>query len=175
MRFDVETAGRTRTIEITDARGRRQVSVDGRAREVDAARAGEQWSLLVGVRSYEVALVQRAGGEYAVHVNGRPFVVRVTPQASGTAARRGVPGAVRGGPDAGTHRGPHPVVAPMPGRVVKVLVKPGDAVTARQGLVVVEAMKMENELRSPRAGVVSEVPVAQGALVDAGTVLVVIA
>jgi biotin carboxyl carrier protein len=62
----------------------------------------------------------------------------------------------------------------MPGRVVKVLVAVGDAVAARQGLVVVEAMKMENELRAPRAGRVSEVRVREGAPVEANTVLIVL-
>jgi biotin carboxyl carrier protein len=62
----------------------------------------------------------------------------------------------------------------MAGKVIKVLVKPGDTVAARQGVVVVEAMKMENELRSPRDGMVAEVKVAEGASVDAGAVLVVI-
>jgi biotin carboxyl carrier protein len=62
----------------------------------------------------------------------------------------------------------------MPGRIARVLVNAGDTVAARQGLVVVEAMKMENELRSPRAGTVSEVRVAAGALVEANAVLIVI-
>jgi biotin carboxyl carrier protein len=62
----------------------------------------------------------------------------------------------------------------MPGKIVKVLVKPGDDVAARQGLVVVEAMKMENELRSPKDGRVSEVLVTEGVLVEAGRVLVVV-
>ena len=62
----------------------------------------------------------------------------------------------------------------MPGRVVRVLVAPGDAVEARQAVVVVEAMKMENELRSPRAGRVKEVAVLAGSSVEAGRVLVVI-
>jgi biotin carboxyl carrier protein len=62
----------------------------------------------------------------------------------------------------------------MPGKVVKVLVKPGDEVKARQGLVVVEAMKMENELRSPKDGRVAEVLVAEGASVEAGRLLVVV-
>ena len=60
----------------------------------------------------------------------------------------------------------------MPGRIVRVLVKPGDKVAARQGLVVVEAMKMENELRASRDAVVSEVRVAEGTLVEAKTILV---
>ena len=62
----------------------------------------------------------------------------------------------------------------MPGRIAKVLVKVGDLVTARQGLVVVEAMKMENELRSPRDGTVVEVRVHEGALVESNAVLVVV-
>ena len=58
---------------------------------------------------------------------------------------------------------------------MKVLVAPGEQVTARQGLVVVEAMKMENELRAPSAGTVTEVRVSEGASVEANAVLVVIA
>jgi biotin carboxyl carrier protein len=62
--------------------------------------------------------------------------------------------------------------APIPGRVVKVLVKAGDAVKAGQTLVVLEAMKMENELRAPRAGSVTEVRAAEGTAVEAGQELV---
>jgi biotin carboxyl carrier protein len=71
--------------------------------------------------------------------------------------------------------GPQRVVAPMPGKIVRVLVKPGDPVRARQGLVVIEAMKMENELRAARDGTVTEVQAREAMSVDAGTVLVVIA
>ena len=62
----------------------------------------------------------------------------------------------------------------MPGRVVRVLVEPGEDVVARQGVVVVEAMKMENELRSPKAGRVKDVSVSPGVSVEAGRVLVTI-
>jgi biotin carboxyl carrier protein len=62
----------------------------------------------------------------------------------------------------------------MPGKVVKVLVQPGNQVAARQGIVIVEAMKMENELRAPRAGTVSEVKVLEGSSVEAGAILVII-
>jgi biotin carboxyl carrier protein len=64
--------------------------------------------------------------------------------------------------------------APMPGRILRVLVAVGERVTAQQAVIIVEAMKMENELRSPKDGVVKEVAVTAGAAVDAGTVLVVI-
>jgi pyruvate carboxylase subunit B len=62
----------------------------------------------------------------------------------------------------------------MPGKIVKVLVKAGDEVAVRQGLVVIEAMKMENELRATRDGQVKDVHVAEGDLVDAGRLLAVI-
>ena len=80
----------------------------------------------------------------------------------------------RGASDETGRTGLQPIVAPMPGRVVRVLVSPGDDVAARQGVVVVEAMKMENELRSPKAGKVKEVNVTPGTSVEAGRVLVVI-
>jgi biotin carboxyl carrier protein len=62
----------------------------------------------------------------------------------------------------------------MPGKVVRVLAAAGDAVLARQSVIVVEAMKMENELRAPRAGIVDEVLVREGALVESGTLLLTI-
>ena len=96
-----------------------------------------------------------AGKTVAATVNGR---------------RTGRAGADTGG---GGH-GEQAVVAPMPGRVVRLLVQPGDEVAARQGVVVVEAMKMENELRSPKAGRVKEVNVAPGASVEAGRVLLIV-
>ena len=89
--------------------------------------------------------------------------VRDPPPAGATAGRA-----------TGPADGPVRIVAPMPGKVVRVLAAPGDAVAARQGVVVVEAMKMENELRAPRAGVVGEVLVREGALVDAGALLLTI-
>jgi biotin carboxyl carrier protein len=70
------------------------------------------------------------------------------------------------------HVGPKPVIAPMPGLVVRVLVSERDAVQAGQGLVVVEAMKMENELRAITAGVIDKVHVAAGTAVEKGTLLI---
>lgn len=200
MRFEVEVGGRMRTV---DARGL-DLSLDGRPVQVDAVRAGRRWSLILGpadrrrggraiagpdesglarpftsagapepMRSYEVAIAEHATGDLTIHVNGRPVVVRS--HAGRGRHRFGGPHAHGSGrpTDAG-HEGPQRVVAPMPGRVAKVLVKAGDAVTARQGLVVIEAMKMESELRSPRAGTVTEVTAVEGALVGANTVLVVV-
>jgi biotin carboxyl carrier protein len=79
----------------------------------------------------------------------------------------------RRGAGAGTE-GPRPVKAPMPGRVVRVLVEAGDEVEEGQGCVVIEAMKMQNELKSPKAGRVVRVGVAVGETVGSGDVLVVV-
>ena len=133
----------------------------------DLAEVDGIWSLLVGDgpcrRSYEVTFSE-AGGLLTVHVNGTPVPVERRSRRRATAA----------GAAADTTNGPVSIAAPMPGRVVKVLVSPGDSVAARQGLIVIEAMKMENELRAPRAGIVTAVKVAPGAPVEAGIVVVVI-
>ncbi len=102
-------------------------------------------------------------GEFLVSLGGRTVPVVVNGR-----TRRG------GRTEDGGRAGQQAVVAPMPGRVVRVLVAPGDTVVARQGVVVVEAMKMENELRSPKAGTVRDVAVTPGTSVEAGRVLVVI-
>jgi biotin carboxyl carrier protein len=70
--------------------------------------------------------------------------------------------------------GPQRIVAPMPGKIVRVSVAPGEAVVARQTIVVIEAMKMENELKAGRDGTVGELHAREGASVDAGALLVVI-
>ncbi len=74
----------------------------------------------------------------------------------------------------GAAEGRQAVAAPMPGRVIRVLVEAGQAVEAGQGLIVVEAMKMQNEMKSPKAGRVIEVKASDGATVAAGDVLIVI-
>jgi biotin carboxyl carrier protein len=168
MTLDVELDGRARTVSIEPAgAGRFRVSVDGRQFEVEATRIGDYGlSLIVdGVAPASRELqVAPAGprGELLVGLDGRTAAVSV----NGRRFRRAA--------DAAGPQGEQSIVAPMPGRVVRVLVGPGDAVTSRQGIVVVEAMKMENELRSPKAGKVKSVSVSAGASVEAGRVLVVI-
>jgi biotin carboxyl carrier protein len=164
VRFEVETERGRRTIEVKRSGGAWTASVDGRLMRVDFRRVDDRWSMLVGNASYEVAIESRRQGRHLVHVDGHIVPVTVRVPGRGKIAADDGAGAT----------GPATIVAPMPGRVVKVLVAPGDVVVARQGLVVVEAMKMENELRSPRAGTVAEVRVREGAPVEANVVLVVI-
>ena len=116
-------------------------------------------SILIDGRSYTVSLL----GEGQVSVNGRVFRVEVFD-----------PRNMRGRKTAAVSGGPLAVAAPMPGRVIRILVEAGDAVELGQGLIVVEAMKMQNEMNSLRAGRVAEVRVAAGATVSAGEVLIVI-
>jgi biotin carboxyl carrier protein len=80
----------------------------------------------------------------------------------------------REGPSDAVGTGEQRIVAPMPGRVVRVLVGPGDVVKPRQPLVVIEAMKMENELSAARAGRVKDVQVRDGTSVEAGRLLVIV-
>ena len=171
MTFDVDINGRTRRVSVSrGSHGRYRVVVDDRVHEVDAARAGALGlSLLLHdgsclSRDVQVASVGRTG-ELLVRIDGRIIAASLN-------GRRGAGSGAAGG---GAHAdGEQAIVAPMPGRVVRVLVAQGDTVAARDGVVVVEAMKMENELRAPKAGRVKEVAVQAGASVEAGRVLVVI-
>lgn len=170
MTFDIEIHGRSRTVSVERAgAGRYRVSVDGRLHLVDAARIGSfGLSLLFDGASGVSREIQvapgGAPGEALVRMDGLAVTALVNGRRTGRAA-------TAGSTDTG---GEQTVVAPMPGRVVRILVACGEDVTARQGVVVVEAMKMENELRSPKAGRVKEVAVTAGASVEAGRVLVVI-
>ena len=170
MTFEIEINARSRTVSVErTGPGRYRVTVDGRAHEVDAVRAGAYGlSLLLDGGSNVSREVQvapaNARGALLVALDGRTVSATVNARRTG-----------RGGAEGSTHaHGEQAIVAPMPGRVVRVLVSIGDDVAARQPVVVVEAMKMENELRSPRAGTVTDVRVSEGMLVEAKKVLLTV-
>jgi biotin carboxyl carrier protein len=128
--------------------------------QYSAAPAGDgTWSILIDGRSYAVAIL----GAGEVSVNERVFRVDVFD-----------PRELRGRRSAADNSGPQAIAAPMPGRVIRVLVDPGQEVAADEGLIVVEAMKMQNEMKAPRAGRVAAVKTVAGATVSAGDVLLVI-
>ena len=175
MIFEVAIGERLRTVGVVRKGGLLHVEVDGRLHLVDARRVNDSTvSLLVQLegsaalsRSIDAAFAtQVVAGDFDVHLDGRTIPVQIRPAGSFGRQKKDGAGA--------TGTGPQRVTSPMPGKVVRVLVKPGDEVKARQGLVVVEAMKMENELRAARDGRVREVPVAEGQSVDAGTVLLIV-
>lgn len=121
------------------------------------------YSLLVEDRSFEV-FVEPNGDHLAVHLRSRTYRVRAHD------VRRHRPASMEDAIADGAVR----ITAPIPGRVARVLVAPGEQVTRGDGIVVVEAMKMENELRSPRDGVVGDVLVEEGQGVEGGALLATI-
>lgn len=176
MTFEIEVNGRRRVVRVEPvgaadgSGGTFRVALEGTdlpAREtweVQARRTDLGIAMLYAGdgRSADVAVTAKAGGDTLVqlpHVD-LPVVV------DGRRSRRG------GVEAAGT--GEQRVLAPMPGRVLRVLVMAGDEVRAGQAVVVVEAMKMENELRVRRAGRVREVLVAEAASVETGRLLIVV-
>jgi len=123
------------------------------------------YSILIGGRSYQARVTTRPGASprevvYVVAVGSREYEVEVRdPRAWSRRA------------GSGAGEGPQEITAPMPGKIVKVLVVEGEEVSSGQGLVVIEAMKMQNELRAPRAGKVGRIYAAEGSGVEAGAKL----
>ena len=171
-RLEVVVGGRVHSVHVEPADGPARVRVridDGDVIVVDAAVVGSPnaattWSL----RDVATGLVSTAAVTLGSSGDGEAVVAgHAVPVALANRRRR-----ARAMLGAGN--GDQRVVAPMPGKVVKVLVAVGDSVEARQGLVVVEAMKMENELTVSRAGTVSKIEVSEGASVEAGRLLMVV-
>lgn len=161
MKYEAIVDGKPARLELGNRHVRYQretgESVD---LEYSTTTAGNgQWSVLAGGRSFVTRLL--ANGE--ISVNGRVFRVEIFDPRS-MRSRRGAAGS----------EGRQPIVAPMPGRVIRVLIEAGQEVEEGQGLIVVEAMKMQNEMKSPKTGRVVEVKTAAGATVSAGDVLAVV-
>lgn len=165
MQYAIEVNGRTRHVSIHRADGRFMVRLDGRESTIDAVRVdAHTMSVLIGTSSHEATMATDAvSGQCTATADGVPMAVLLD-------ARRRL--GRRDDGEEGT--GPQRIVAPMPGKVVRVLVGIGDSVHSRQSLVVIEAMKMENELGASRPGAVAEVHVGEGQSVDAGALLLVV-
>jgi biotin carboxyl carrier protein len=175
VRFVATIGGRPHGVEVTGGGGRYRVTIRPRAsdaapageevRDVDARPVGEGLtSLLVDGVSY-VAAVTEHDGSVIVDVQGEAYAVQVEEETRYIIR-------TRGGIGAGS--GAQTLTAPLPGRVTHVAVHAGDEVKPGDTLLVIEAMKMENEFKAARAGRVREVRVEVGQAVNAGDVLVVI-
>jgi biotin carboxyl carrier protein len=153
-------------VDVEDLGGERYlVTVDGQRLEVDAyALEGAALALRIGAASYAVELEEK-GDQFGVRVKGQVNRFDVVDERTSRARPSSA------GLDA---TGKQLIVSPMPGKVVKVFIAVGDAVKAGDPLVVIEAMKMENELKAARAGVVTEVLTREGATVENGARLVVV-
>ena len=169
MKLSAEVDGEEVALEVRREGGRVFADVGGRRYELEARALGAgEYLLLQGERVYEcrvgAAQGARGRGSLVVSVGEGEYAVTLTDPKHLRGAR------VAGGHDAGRAQ----VSSPMPGKVVRVLVEQGQAVEAGAGLVVVEAMKMQNELKSPKSGTVVELRAQAGATVNAGELLAVI-
>jgi biotin carboxyl carrier protein len=167
-RFAVKIEGRERLVELGEGEKPR---VDGVEVNVEVLPAEPGVWILRGGASQTVAAVDAAGAKLTIEIR-RPGADPLVLAAEVADARRAkIAAPARAGNDAA----PVTIRSPIPGRVVKLLVKAEETVQAGQTVVVLEAMKMENELRAPRAGRVTAVRCAEGTAVEAGQDLVVIA
>ncbi len=163
MRYTATSRGESHDLTVERAPQGWRVRVDNRELLADMLAVGPSlYSLLIDGRSYEVDVLEMEGG-FVVLVSGQPFRVELR-QGQRVETRPGA--AVRAGQG-------ETVVAPMPGKIVRLLVRPGDTVQPGDGVVVIEAMKMENELKAAAGGRVREVRPTEGKAVNAGEVLVV--
>ena len=159
-----------------------EVIISGKTRQVELQRESSTWRVILDDQPVAADVAEIDPHTFSILVNGQSHEIRVTPLAGGTlklqaglyefTAEVVDPRAWRGGRRAGAEaEGRQEIVAPMPGKVVRVLVKQGDQVKAGQGLFVVEAMKMQNEIRSPKSGSVERVLTEEGQNVNAGEAL----
>jgi len=168
MRYHIGVDGQQYEVEIADGDQGARVKVDHQEVGVDLklVNAPSLYSLLVSDHSHELLVEEREWG-YAVFIDTELYEVRVQTDRALRLERVKERG---GAPSAGETL----IKAPMPGMVVAVEVEPGAVVARGKGLVILEAMKMENEIRAPRAGTVKRIAVTAGQTVSNSDVLVVI-
>ena len=166
MKYDIAINGARRRVEFTPSKNQtshRTLIVEGRRVEADAIRISHNaYSILLDGRSLEVTVEEISSG-LLLQVNGREYRTVISD-----------PRSWRRGRGAGIElEGRQQLVAPMPGKIVRVLVAPGQQVSAGQGLLVIEAMKMQNEIRSPKSGIVEKLA-SEGQAVNAGEILAIV-
>lgn len=162
MRLRARVGERVFELELEASRedGSVRVRLEGTEERADLQRVeGDTWSLLLGRASHELSILEERDG-IRIRRGGAEAVVRLQDPERDQVDL------------AAEAEGPQQVMAIMPGRVARVLVEPGQEVARSQGLLVVEAMKMENEIASPRAATVRTVRVVAGQDVETGAVLV---
>lgn len=153
---------RVHEVGVTEVDGHPQVSIDGEPFEADIVRLADGvYSLIAGNRSIEVA-VNRRGDDWEATTDGRTYRLQLSD------------GAMAAGDASTEGRGPYELRATLPGKILEVHVAPGQEVQEGAGLVVVEAMKMENELRAPFNAHVEKIVVEKGQTVERGALLCVL-
>jgi biotin carboxyl carrier protein len=163
MIYDIAIDGKHFRLDLLQRDGAWTCRLDGREIAVDAVLARpDVLSLRIGNQAYEVKC-ERVGNDQHVWVGSRRFAAEVRD-----------PRSLRGLARAADENGPRKLTAPMPGKVVRVLVAEGSQVEAGDGILVVEAMKMQNEVKSPKKGTVQKITVKEGTAVNAGDILAIV-
>ena len=163
MMYDVNIEGKNYRLELDRVDGRWSCQVDGGEIEIDAVLARRDvLSILIDGKAYEIKR-ERTAVDMHLWVGSARFAVQLRD-----------PRSLRSRAAAEDGKGPRKLLAPMPGKVVRVLVTEEAEVEAGQGVLVVEAMKMQNEIKSPKKGVVRKLMATEGAAVNAGDVLAVV-
>jgi len=167
MRYEVQLASsssgeKARVIELERDTAGWCVILDGRPVAVDAVEiTPNTLSILLDGQSFEISVTPSPDGKLKLQTGTQEFTAEVIDPRAWSGRRHGSVEA----------EGRQQVVAPMPGKVVRLLVKAGDHVEAGQGLLVVEAMKMQNEIRSPKSGTVERILAREGQPVNTGEIL----
>ena len=166
MKFEIELTGRgvkrKRVVEFERKNDMSTISLDGRIVDADAIQIGPHVvSVMLGGQSFELHISRSTDGTLKLRCGQHEFSADITDLRAWRGRKHG----------AVEVEGRQEILAPMPGKVVRVLAAAGDAVEAGQGLLVVEAMKMQNEIRSPKSGKVERLLVKEGQNVNAGEVL----
>jgi biotin carboxyl carrier protein len=165
LKCEIELDGKLRRVEVMHSGERARWTVDGSELDADAVEVSPGiYSILIGGKSFEARVEAKGDFQLRVTVASREYDATI--RNSRKWKRDRVAGAEA--------EGPQQVTTPMPGKIVLVLVKTGDAVDAGQGIVVVEAMKMQNEIRSPKSGTVKRLLVVAGQTVNAGEVVAIV-
>ena len=161
MRFQVSIAGNRHELELTQAQDGWECRMDGRIVHIDVRTISP--GVLSIIRDGKSCVV-RQGANGAISVGEQSFEVSIADPRSWRSRQL----------TAASAAGPQKLTASMPGKVVRILTTPGAHVKAGQGIAVIEAMKMQNELRSPRDGKISSILVQEGKAVNAGEVVAVV-
>jgi biotin carboxyl carrier protein len=161
-----EKKGETKTVGLVEKSDHEyEITIDGHTVHVDAARSGKTiYSIIEDGKQFEVVIDEQGAHGFDVVVAGQLFHLQALDERSKLLSASAKPIA----------SGPQRVEAEMPGKVVKIATSVGSPVTEGQGVVILEAMKMENEIKSPIEGVVSEIAVAEGQTVESGALLFVV-
>jgi acetyl/propionyl-CoA carboxylase alpha subunit len=163
MLYDVTIDGKNFRLELIRAEGGWSCQLDGRSVEVNAVVVcPDVLSLRIGNLAYEVKS-ERVGDDLHLWVGSTCFATKIRD-----------PRSLRSRGRSADDHGPKKITAPMPGKVVRLLVREGDEVNLGAGLAVVEAMKMQNEIKSPKKGRVQKILVSEGSTVNAGDVLAIV-